>query len=87
MEVRGQFTLYESVVDAIERIKKKADRADAYAAVAKYALYGIEPDMDALPDSAAIVFKMARPNLEAGRKKAAGAKNKESGKEVRGENR
>lgn len=77
MEARGQFTLYESVVDAIEGIKKKADRADAYSAVAKYALYGIEPDMDALPYSAALVFKMARPNLEAGRKKAAGAKNKE----------
>lgn len=80
MEAREQFTFYASFGAAIKRIKKKADRADAYDALVNYALYGIEPDMDALPDAAAVVFDMARPILESGRKKAAGAKNKESDK-------
>ena len=86
-EARGQFTFYASFFDAIELRPKKADRADAYAAVANYALNGIEPDMDALPWSVALVFRQARPTLEAGRKKAAGAKNKEKGEKVRNENR
>ena len=44
MTVRTQFTFYESFYKAISRIKKKADRADAYDAICKYALTGIEPD-------------------------------------------
>lgn len=40
---RSQFTFYESFYRAVRRIKKKADRAEAYDAICAYALYGTEP--------------------------------------------
>ena len=76
---RSQFTFYESFARALGRIRKKADRADAYDAICNYALYGTEPDLDKLPDSAAIAFDLIRPTMDASKRKA------ESGK--RGGNR
>lgn len=70
MEQRSQFTFYESFFNALSRIKKEADRAKAYDAICAYALYGTEPDMDALPDSAAIAFELVKPNLDSSRRKA-----------------
>ena len=69
-EGRSQFTFYDSFYRALSRIKKKADRADAYDAIVRYALTGEEPDMDMLPDAAAIAFEVIRPNLDSSRKKA-----------------
>lgn len=82
---RTQFTFYESFFKAVSRIKKKADRADAYDILCSYALYGTEPDLDNLPDAVAISFEVIRPNLDAARRKAQGGKNgkpsaKDSGK-------
>lgn len=74
MENRSQFTFYESFYNALRRIKKKADRADAYDAICAYALFGIEPDMDALPDAAAIAFELVKPNLDSSRRKASNGK-------------
>lgn len=71
---RTQFTFYESFYRSLCRIRKKADRADAYDAIVAYALYGTEPDMDKLPDAAAIVFELARANLDASRRKAESGK-------------
>ena len=71
---RSQFTFYDSFYRAVSRIKKKADRADAYDAIVAYALMGEEPDMDKLPDAAAIAFEVIRPNLDASRRKAASGK-------------
>lgn len=71
---RGQFTFYASFASALSRIKKKADRADAYDAICNYALYGTEPDMDKLPDSAAIAFDLIRPTLDSSRRKAESGK-------------
>lgn len=71
---RNQFTFYESFASALKRIKKKADRADAYDAIINYALYGQEPDMDKLPDAAAIAFDLIRPNLDASKRKAESGK-------------
>ena len=71
---RSQFTFYESFASALKRIKKKQDRADAYDAIVNYALYGTEPDMDKLPDSAAIAFELIRPNLDASKRKAEAGK-------------
>lgn len=71
---RGQFTFYASFASALSRIKKKADRADAYDAICNYALYGTEPDMEKLPDSAAIAFDLIRPTLDASRRKAESGK-------------
>ena len=71
---RTQFTFYESFYKAVSRIKKKADKADAFEVLCAYALYGIEPDLDKLPDSVAVVFEMCKPNLIASRRKAENGK-------------
>lgn len=69
---RTQYTFYESFYKALSRIRKDADRAKAYDAITRFALYGEEPDLDALPDHVAIAFEVIRPNLEASRRKAEG---------------
>ena len=67
---RTQFTFYESFFRAVRRIRNAADRAAAYDVLCAYALYGEEPDLDALPDAVAIAFEVAKPNLDASRRKA-----------------
>ena len=69
---RKQFTFYDSFATALRRIRKKSDRCAAYDAIVDYALYGAEPDMETLPNAAAIAFELIRPNLDASRRKAAG---------------
>ena len=71
---RSQFTFYDSFYRALSRIRKKADRADAYDAIVAYALLGEEPDLEKLSDAAAIAFEVIRPNLDASRRKAASGK-------------
>lgn len=78
---RKQFTFYESFFSAIGRIKKKADRCDAYDALCAYALYGTPPDLDGLPDTAAIAFELIKPNLDSSRKKATSGKKGGSAKQ------
>lgn len=79
---RTQFTFYDSFFRAISRIKSKSARCDAYDALCKYALSGIEPDIDSMPDAAAIAFESFKPNLDASRRKAqsgsTGGKNKQT---------
>lgn len=67
---RTQFTFYDSFFRSISRIKSKSARCDAYDALCQYALYGIEPDIDSMPDTAAIAFESFKPNLDASRRKA-----------------
>lgn len=67
---RTQFTFYDSFYRAIARIKSKASRCDAYDALCRYALQGQEPELDTMPDAAAIAFELMRPNLDASRRKA-----------------
>ena len=74
MAEREQFTFYSSFAKSIKRIKKAADRAAAYDAIVDYALYGILPDLDKLPDAAAIVFELSKPNLDSSRRKAENGK-------------
>lgn len=73
-EGRSQFTFYESFYKAASRIRKAADRAVAYDAIIAYALYGTDPEIEKLPDAAAIAFEIAKPNLDASRRKAANGK-------------
>ena len=70
METRTQFTFYESFFKAVSRIRKAADRAAAYDAICAYALYGTEPNMEQMPDTAAVAFEVAKPNLDVSRRKA-----------------
>lgn len=67
---RNQFTFYSSFWKAVARIKNKSARCDAYDAICRYAITGEEPDVDSLPDAAAIAFEMIKPNLVASRRKA-----------------
>lgn len=80
---RSQFTFYASFFQSISRIKKKADRCDAYDAICGYALTGELPNLDSIAESAAIVFDLSKPNLDASRRKAesgkAGGKLKQNG--------
>jgi len=73
---RKQFTFYGGFMDGISRIKSKTARCDAYDAIVRYALDGIEPEIEALPDAAAIAFVMAKPNIDASRKRAENAQAK-----------
>lgn len=74
MDERKQFTFYVGFAKSISRIKKAADRAAAYDAIVEYALYGIEPNLEALPDAAAIVFELSKPVLDSSRRKAESGK-------------
>lgn len=74
MEERKQFTFYLSIFKAIRKIKKKTDRADAYDAICAYALFGEEPDLDAMTDSVSIAFELIRPVLDASRRKSKSGK-------------
>lgn len=74
MNVRTQFTFYESFFKAISRIKKKADRADAYDIICAYALFQIEPDLDSVSDAVAIAFELLRPVLDKAKEKAESGK-------------
>ena len=67
---RSQFTFYESFATALKRIRKRSDRCAAYDAIVDYALYGLEPDMEELPNPAAIALEVIRPHLDAARRKA-----------------
>lgn len=71
---RTQFTFYDSFYRSVSRIKNKAARCDAYDAICKYALTGELPDMDRMADIAAIAFEVAKPNLDASRRKAESGK-------------
>lgn len=68
MENRKQFTFYRSYFEAIKDLGQK-DQTAVLMAVCAYALDGTEPK---LSGSASAVFKVIRPTLDAGRRKAAG---------------
>ncbi len=67
--IRNQFTCYRSFYDAIAYLPD-AERLAAYDILMSYALYGREPDPEALPPAVMAVYTMIRPNVENGRKKA-----------------
>ena len=70
MEGRNQFTFYRSFAEALRYIRKPAERALAYDAICNYALYGVEPSLDELPDSAALAMAVIKPILDSGNRKA-----------------
>ena len=71
---RNQFTFYASFAKAAERIRKKADRCDFYDAVKDYAIYGKEPEWEALSDTVAVAFELVRPTLDASKRKSENGK-------------
>ena len=80
--MRTQFTFYASFWEAIRRIKDPAARAEAYDVICEYALTGAEPEVDFLTDAAATAYIMAKPNLDASKRKAEAGKRGGSGKQT-----
>lgn len=79
--------MYESIYKALQKIRNKKDRADAYDAICAYALYNQEPDLGTVSDAVAIAFELTRPVLDSARKKAesgkqGGSKPKAKGKQT-----
>lgn len=70
-EPRKQFTFYRSYYDAIQELPKK-DQSAIILAICAYAIYEIEPQ--GLSAVASTAFKLIRPTLDAGRKKAESGK-------------
>lgn len=66
--------MYESIYKALQKIRNKKDRAEAYDAICAYALYNTEPDLNSVSDAVAIAFELTRPVLDSARKKAENGK-------------
>ena len=67
MEDRKQFTFYSSFHEAAQSLQTPEEQCLLYKAICSYALYGTEPQ---LTGTAAGMFALIRPNLDASRKKA-----------------
>lgn len=80
--MRKQFTFYESFYNALCRIKKKTDRADAYDMICAYALHQIDPDLENASDAVAIAFELLRPVLDKAKEKAESGKQGASKREA-----
>ena len=65
---RDGFIFYRSYFDAIQELESMNDRLSAYEAIFGYALNGTEPTLTGTP---AAVYRLAKPTLEASRRKAA----------------
>lgn len=74
MDSRAQFTFYSSFARAAERIKNPEERCIFYDTVKDYALYQVQPDLDALPDIVAVAFELIQPTLDKSRSKAEAGK-------------
>lgn len=70
-EPRQQFTFYRSYYDAIQELPKE-EQASIILAVCAYAIYETEPL--GLTPAASMAFKLIRPTLDSGRKKAESGK-------------
>ena len=60
--MRNSFIFYKSFADVIMRIEDEAERARAYDAIIKYAIYGEETMPQGL---AGMVFDLAKPQIDA----------------------
>lgn len=81
---RTQFTFYESFFKAVSRIKKKADKADAYDMICAYALYQEEPNLESASDAVAIAFELLRPVLDKAKERSESGKKGGSKPEANG---
>ena len=84
---RKQFTFYESFYRAMRKIEKKKVRADILDAICAYALYGRLPKANKISPEALMMFEMAKPVLDAARKKAEAAAGKDEDKIEEGQNK
>lgn len=71
---REQFTFYSSFAKAALKIKKPAERCAYYDALIGYALSGVEPDEDKLPEIVCMAMELVMPVLASSRRKAENGK-------------
>lgn len=83
MEKRDSFVFYRSFHEAA-RLLEPGEQLAVLSAINDYALDGAEPE---LSGAAAAVFLMARPNLDANRRKYENGKKKKTKREANGEQR
>lgn len=68
--MREQFTFHISFARAADRITDPVARCAFYDAIQRFALFGEEPDLDALPAIVAVAVELIMPQLVAAQKKA-----------------
>lgn len=71
---RKQFTFYRSFWESIEKLPTNKEKLQAYRLICSYALDKTAPDLNAVKPSAATVFTMALPVLDAAHTRAELAK-------------
>lgn len=67
---RKQFTFYRSYFEAIEKMKTKKEKAEAYRILCDYALNGNTPDLQAVNPVTATVFEFARPVMDTAQRRS-----------------
>ena len=67
---RNQFTFYKSYFTTIEEFKTNTEKLQAYRLLCAYALFGSEPDLNAIKPGAATFFRSIRPVLDRARTRA-----------------
>lgn len=70
---RKQFTFYKSFYENIEKLQTNKEKLQAYQLLCGYALTKIEPDLDSVKPSAAMVFSLVRPVLDTAHARAEAA--------------
>jgi hypothetical protein len=67
---RKQFTFYSSFFEAIEKMRTKKEKADAYRILCDYALNGSEPDLSGESPYIAMIFGFSKPVLDTAHRRA-----------------
>lgn len=80
---RKQFTFYRSFYEAIQKMRTKRERADAYDIICNYALNGVEPDLEKVSVHIAAAFEFIRPVLNTAARRSARLQRRLAETEVR----
>lgn len=70
---RKQFTFYQSFYESIEKLPTNKEKLQAYQLICGYGLNQEVPDLDSKKLTAATVFQIAQPVLDAAHKRAEAA--------------
>jgi len=70
---RKQFSFYRSIFENIEKLSTMKEKLQAYEMICGYALDEREPDLSDKKPDAAMLFQLARPNLEAAHRRSRAA--------------
>lgn len=74
---RKQFTFYHSYYEAIQNMRTKTEKLQAFEVLCDYALYQIEPDVKSLKPAVAAFFQVIKPSLESAYRRSVAAREKQ----------